>query len=166
MAFSMSPLASTRAARQSLNPAFVRSRNSFTSWAGICTAGCCVLILLSYLDLVKVVLQASNFCRTARPRAFRGGPLEFPTLVLLGAFFVGRHSGFRAFRLRFRSAFDEVAFLLFVLFVGAGVHVLDAFDDGLVFGGLLLRYLRLLIGIPPFGNGIRNLRRKQPDGAQ
>src|SRR5690349_12268083 len=46
MAFSMIPLASISAARQSLNPALVRSRNSFTSWAGICTAGCCVLILL------------------------------------------------------------------------------------------------------------------------
>src|SRR5882724_10137251 len=45
MAFSIAPLASTSAARQSLNPAPVLSRNSFTRCAGICIAGCCVLIL-------------------------------------------------------------------------------------------------------------------------
>ena len=47
MAFSMTPFASTGAARQSAKPALVLSRNSFTSCAGICTAGCCVLILFS-----------------------------------------------------------------------------------------------------------------------
>src|ERR1022692_2260436 len=35
MAFSMSPPASIKAARQSAKPALVRSRNSFTSCAGI-----------------------------------------------------------------------------------------------------------------------------------
>jgi hypothetical protein len=48
----MSPADSTNAARQSLNPAPVRSRNSFTRFAGICIADGCVLILiLSDLNL-------------------------------------------------------------------------------------------------------------------
>src|SRR5260370_17475733 len=51
MAFSMSPADSTSAARQSLKPAPVRSRNSLTRCAGICMAGCCVLIFFSFLVL-------------------------------------------------------------------------------------------------------------------
>src|SRR6266853_381559 len=66
MAFSMSPPASTSAARQSAKPALVRSRNSLTSWAGICTAGCCVLILFSLccLEISLLVLLAAKRART------------------------------------------------------------------------------------------------------
>src|SRR5690349_643666 len=85
MAFSMSPLASIRAARQSLNPALVRSRNSFTSWAGICTAGCCVLVLLSYLDFVNLVLQnpllgqfSQFFTERPAPEPSGAGHWNFP----------------------------------------------------------------------------------------
>src|SRR5438270_4256402 len=170
MAFSMSPLASIRAARQSLKPALVRSRNSFTSWAGICTAGCCVLILLSLL--IKIVLHASTSCRTARPRAIRGGPLDFPPPRSLPAagrflafFFVRRHGGFRACRQRFRTL-HVVAFLLLVLFVRAGVHVLDTLDQRLIYRGLLLRHLRLLVSVSSFRYGIRDFCGEQPDGAQ
>src|SRR5690242_18064346 len=160
MAFSVSSLASIRAARQSLNPALVRSRNSFTSWAGICTAGCCVLILLSYLDFVDLVLQnplLGQFSQffTERPAPSRPGRatgISHPGSLAL--FFVRRHGGLGAFYLRFR-AFHEVAFLLLVLFVRAGIHILDTFDERLIFGRLLLRYLRLLVGVSPFGYGIR-----------
>src|SRR5258708_12400239 len=66
MAFSMSPPASTSAARQSAKPALVRSRNSLTSWAGICTAGCCVLILFSLccLAISLLVLLVAKRART------------------------------------------------------------------------------------------------------
>src|SRR5690348_6582023 len=136
MAFSMSPPASMRAARQSLNPALVRSRNSFTSWAGICTAGCCVLILLSYLDLVKVVLRSMHFLQNGPPPNLPGRatgishPRSLPAAgSSLAYLFVRRHCSFRAFRRRFGRALHEVAFLLFVLFVRAGVHVFDTFDQ-------------------------------------
>src|SRR2546429_3026195 len=49
----------------------------------------------------------------------------------LTLFFVRRHRSFRAFHLCFR-ALHEVAFLLFVLFVCAGVHVLDTVDQRLI----------------------------------
>src|ERR1700693_846904 len=86
---------------------------------------------------------------------------------------VGGDGGFGSFRWlcrsidgRLNNAFHEVAFLLFIPLVGAGVHIFDAIDEGLVRGGFLFRDLRLLIGVMAFEHGFGNLRSKQANGAQ
>src|SRR5579872_4707071 len=66
MAFSIMPFASTSAARQSLKPAPVLSRSSFTRCAGICIAGCCVLILF---------LSANSECQYLH-KCLQKGPLR------------------------------------------------------------------------------------------
>src|ERR1700730_16425413 len=82
----------------------------------------------------------------------------------------GRFGSFRGLHWsidrRFNNAFHEVAFLLFVLFVGASVHIFDAIDEGLVRSGFLFRHLRLLVGVVAFEHGFGNLRSKQANGAQ
>src|SRR5229473_8550753 len=81
IAFSMSAPASTSAARQSLKPALVRSRNSFTSLAGISIAVCCVLILFSLLFLfadLNFLIQCPCL-QNGPPRCARSGPQAFPT---------------------------------------------------------------------------------------
>src|ERR1700741_5489283 len=97
MALFISPAASTKAARQSLKPALVRSRNSFTSLAGISMAAFGVLILSSlffdplnfppqkseakllsidaaeYWGSIAALLQP-RFYKRARSKAPRNGP--------------------------------------------------------------------------------------------
>src|SRR5262249_39468957 len=63
---------------------------------------------------------------------------------------VGRYGGFRGDGRGFFGAFDEIAFLLFVLFVGAGVHVFDAVGQSLVRGGFLFADLGLLVVVLAF----------------
>src|SRR6267378_814080 len=104
-------------------------------------------------------------------RFARRGPHRISTRAIALAFFlvVRRNGGFRrlgGFYGRFDNALDEVAFLLLVLFVRAGIDVLDAIYQRLVFRGFLFRHLRLLVSVVPFEHGIRNLRREQADGAQ
>src|SRR5205807_7117890 len=36
-------------------------------------------LLCTHPSFLKIALHASTSCRTARPRAIRGGPLDFPT---------------------------------------------------------------------------------------
>jgi len=146
MAFSMSPLASTSAGAAIRETAFVLSRSSFTSCAGICTAGCCVLILFSLL-LIGNFLLSSFAYKTARTDLL-GAASQISTRAIALAFFlvVGRNGGFRrlgGLDWRFDNALYEVAFLLFVLFVRAGIDVLDAVHQRLVFRGFLFRHLRL-----------------------
>src|SRR5215468_11869940 len=89
-----------------------------------------------------------------------GGFLKLP------GFLVGRNGGFGGLD-ELLGAFDEIAFLLFVLFVGAGVHVVRAgFDNRLVGGRLLVGNLGLLVERAAFGNGVGNLGGEQADGAQ
>ncbi len=56
--------------------------------------------------------------------------------------------------------------MLLILLVRAGIHVLDAIHQRLIFRRLLLRHLRLLVRRMPFEHGISNLRREQPDRPQ
>src|SRR6266566_3962928 len=165
IAFSMSAPASTSAARQSLKPALVRSRNSFTSCAGICVACCCVLIPFFLFALLRFL--ASRHClQNGPPRAVRGGPRKFPTHPACLAFFlVRRNRCLRSFGQRL-GAFHKVAFLLFVLLVSARIHVLHAFDQRLILRRFLIRHLRLLVSVVALEYGIRNLGSKQPDRAQ
>src|SRR6266849_4821104 len=125
MAFSTSPAASTSAARQSLKPAPVRSRNSFTRCAGICIADCCVLILFFSLACANLLIALCTGVRCAylqsgpAPRSdLSAGPFEiYASAVCLPGFLVRRDGCLRRFR-RFRRhfAFDKIAFLLLVLF--------------------------------------------------
>src|SRR5258708_12204046 len=105
---------------------------------------------------------------TKRPApSLRGGLHQIPThTVLLGGFLVRRDQRFRGptrLRGRFQGrrdirAFDEVAFLLFVLLVRARVHVLDAFHERLVLGRLLFTDLPLLVSIVAFHHRLPNPR--------
>src|SRR4029077_7509623 len=168
MAFSTSPADSTSAARQSLKPAPVRSRNSFTRCAGICVAGCCVLILFSLSPMRiswarPVVRLDAPICKTARRLGCVAAPgllKSYASAICLSGFLVGRNGclrrlgGFRSLQRDF--AFDEIAFLFFVLLVRAGVDVLDAFDQRLVRSGLLVGDLGLLVKVMTFQHGFRN----------
>src|SRR5437867_10929981 len=139
MAFSMFPLASTSAARQSLKPAPVRSRSSFTSFAGISMPVCCVLILFLFA-LLKSLFRSRDL-QNGPLRAVRSGPHKISTrAVCLALFVVGRNSGFGSLgRLNgsFHNALHEVAFLFLVLFVRTRIDVLDAVHQRLIFGGFL-----------------------------
>src|SRR5580704_13549203 len=125
----MSPFASTSAARQSLNPALVLSLSSFTSLAGISMVGLLVLILFSFSQTASAIVcvflekwPGVDFRRSA-------GPAKFITLARwLANFLVRRYGRTGCFQKSFGSfrAFHKIAFLLLVLFVGAGVHVIDA----------------------------------------
>src|SRR5260370_6096816 len=89
---------------------------------------------------------------------------SYASAICLPGFLVGRNGcfcGLESFR-RFGGhfAFDEIAFLLLVLLVGAGVDVLDAFHQNLVGSGLLVGDLRLLIEVVAFQDGCRNLGSK------
>src|SRR5258707_2691375 len=176
MAFSMSPSASTSAARQSLNPALVRSRNSFTSLAGISMAVFGVLILFisgfvstnpEPLFISFVISLYTTACKTARSKSPRNGPGYFSTRRLLSGFDVFRRNrSFYRHRDLFRGWFHEIAFLLFVLFVSAGVHVLDAIGQCLIRSGLLFANLRLLVSGFAFRHRFRNFRSEKPNCAQ
>src|SRR5438105_5518974 len=153
MAFSISPPASIKAARQSLNPALVRSRNSFTSFAGISMAVFGVLILVSlsevYLLLNMISLIAAHYllcCKTARSKLPWNGPWFIPARrLLLGFFVVGRNSRFRRRSSFIGCGFDEGPFLLLILFVGAGIHVFHTIRQSLIRGGFMLADLRLFV---------------------
>src|SRR5215472_12523307 len=84
----------------------------------------------------------------------------------LAGFLVGRKGGFGGLD-ELLGAFDEIAFLLLVLFVGAGVHVVRAsFDNRLIGGCLLVGNLGLLVERAAFGDGVGNLGGEEADGAQ
>src|SRR5579872_6822954 len=114
----MSAPDSTSAARQSAKPAPVRSRSSFTRFAGICMACGCVLILFFYsffvstrkIFVVGVWLQNGP----AHLATESAGPAESCQRGLLVGLFVRRDGGFDRFGRRrlkrwcFRSL-DEIA---------------------------------------------------------
>ena len=81
----------------------------------------------------------------ARPEPLGAGLIETPTgAMCLALSVVGRNSGLGSLsRLHgsFHNAFDEVAFLLLVPFVSAGINVLNAVHQRLIFGGFLFRHL-------------------------
>src|SRR5215472_8637156 len=142
--------ASTRAARQSLKPALVSSRSSFTSLAGISMTGFEVLILF---------FSSILFLEIAFTGSYKNGP-------------VGRASrhrgngGFRGFDEGFR-ALDKVTFLLLVLLVGAGVHIVRSGLDGCLIGGhLLVGNLGLLVERAALSDRVSDLGGEQADGAQ
>src|SRR5215470_5513592 len=89
-----------------------------------------------------------------------GGFLKLP------GFLVGRNGGFGGLD-ELLGALNEIAFLLLVLLVGAGVHVVrTGFNGGLIGGSLLVGNLRLLVERAAFGDGIGNLGGEEADGAQ
>src|ERR1017187_7884385 len=157
MACSMSPAASTKAARQSAKPAPVRSRSSFTSCAGgplFPGSGAVAMGALNSFsfDFNRSGSARPGVCAAAR-ELFRRG------------FFVARYRGRDFFRDN-GLAFDEIAFLLFVFFVRARVHVFRPFFAARAFGCLLIGDLGLLEGLAARENRIGNLRGEQSDGAQ
>src|SRR5881398_451767 len=79
--------------------------------------------------------------KKARTESLGAGLAEFLPAQIALAFFlvVRRNSGFGRFRRGFHNALDEVALLLFVLFVCAGIDVFDAIHQCLIFRGLLIR---------------------------
>src|SRR5260370_4588139 len=99
MAFSITPFASTSAARQSAKPAPVRSRSSLTSFAGISIAVGCVLILFFSLLIGNFSFGALSH-KNGPHRFARRGPHKIPPAQIALAFFlvVGRNSGFRRLR--------------------------------------------------------------------
>src|ERR1700730_9825432 len=90
MAFSMSPSASISAARQSAKPALVRSRNSFTSCAGILLllgVGC--VLIRALFSLLFYDLDGD----TGIPRPVRTGsglPSRAQVLPVTGALLLRR----------------------------------------------------------------------------
>src|SRR5580704_11384978 len=83
----MSAPDSTSAARQSAKPAPVRSRSSFTRFAGICMACGCVLILFFYSFIVATKLI---FVKCACPAK---GPLNYEQLQNGPAHLVSESAG-------------------------------------------------------------------------
>src|ERR1700747_2231142 len=116
IARSTSPPASTKALRQSLKPAPVRSRNSLTRCAG--TLNCSGFVAISANPQMMVRFGWINEARPVLAEQLGFG-LAFR---LNGLFGLGR---FRRPR--------ETAFLFLVRLIGAGVHVFHILDD---FGAL------------------------------
>src|SRR2546426_1201060 len=141
----MSPPASSSAARQSLKPALVRSRNSLTSCAGMLICSGFVLMAgagsfcLDSVPGLRARPVGCVFCRdlpgvarfflfhffrriVSRGKAAKGKSGALPARVPeeLALFFLfGGHD-----RLGRRLALHQVALLLFVCPVTAGVHAL------------------------------------------
>src|SRR5262249_45063977 len=160
IAFSRSPCASISAARQSLKPALVRSRNSLTSLAGISMAvfGVLILFSLSFSRLSLRIFRYSKGCLQKRPAANasrRGGNFFLPRAYL--ARLLVRRNGRFGFGIECLRAFHEVAFLLFVPLVRAGVDVFAAFCNRLIRGGFRFAHLRLRVGVAPFNHRFGNL---------
>src|ERR1700691_3649002 len=157
MACSMSPAASISAARQSEKPAPVLSRSSFTS----CADG------PPFPGSGAVAMDMLNSFSFEFDRSGWAGPGECTAARKLfrGRLFVARH-GRRGVLGGNRFAFDEVAFLLLVLFVRAGVHVFGPVLAAYALGRLLVGDLRLLKRLPPRHNRIGNLGSEQANVAK
>src|ERR1700735_3692963 len=170
MACSTSPPPSTSASRQAVKPAPVRSRSSFTCCADTFgfPSAVAINVLSSFYEISLEQSGATNWT----------GRLEVcpEQIVLRGCngssrlamlyFVLGRHRRSRFVRHSIdRLAFHEIAFLLLVHFVGAGVHVVDR-----VFARPVHRFLvgdlRLLVRLMPDDHRVRNLRGEHANRAQ
>src|SRR5579864_1347088 len=142
MARSTSPPPSTRALRQSLKPAPVRSRNSLTRCAG--TLDCSGFVVISANPQMRVRIGWINEARL-KLAAQSGFGLAFRRNGL---------PGIAQFR-----CFHKIAFLLFVSLVGAGIHILRILHGFGAFAAcrFLACELCLLKGSTALHNGIGNL---------
>src|ERR1700683_4258230 len=139
----MSPAASISAARQSEKPAPVLSRSSFTS----CADG------PPFPGSGAVAMDMLNSFSFEFDRSGLAGPGECAAArkLLRRRLFVARHRRRRVLGSS-RVAFDEVAFLLLVLFVRAGVDVFGPVLAAHALSRLLVGDLRLLKRLPPGDN--------------
>src|SRR5271169_4310484 len=110
---------------------------------------------LSWLYGIPLTAHSMN-SEHSRPR----GPMERARGSFLFGGFYGIVRLWFGFRFRqgfdegFRARLDEIAFLLFIRFVLAGIHVLDGVGaGGSIGGGLFLGNLRSLICLSAFDHG-------------
>src|SRR5580704_8615597 len=152
MACSISPAASISAARQSEKPAPVLSRSSFTSCAdGPPFPGSGAVAM----DMLNSFSFEFDWSGSAGPRECAAARKLFRRRLFVACHRCRRVLGGSRF------AFDEVAFLLLVLFIRAGVHIFGSVLAAYALGRLLVGDLRLLERLTPGDNRIGNLGREQ-----
>src|ERR1700678_219445 len=166
MACSTSPPPSTSASRHAVKPAPVRSRSSFTCCAdtfGFPSAVAMVVLNSFFLKSVQNNQEqriGQIHQKPAQSRSSSEVAVATSRLAMLN-FVFRRHRSRRGFiRNRiYRLAFHEVAFLLLVHFVGAGIDVIHGVFASSI-RGFLIGDLRLLVRLVSDNHGVGNFRSK------